>query len=351
VGKPCVRGFPALHDGDNDMKSIIGKVEDIENFSDLFHLRKDLGGRIIPSIPVLGDDGRFHLWVHQGTRLLEMPIGEPVESSYFAKAKASEADYFLEVLDFVYQRAVNFDVFAFMGNIENDVYNLAASLSKLELCYRSNEETVSRQRYITTEIEYIAYACRSLYDNFQRLVKNHWDSTRLLDGSITKRELKDSFAAMALNDEKPRDPSWLCKQYGLPIQWAEYYANEASFFSLLRKFRNDIDHLGVTPENVFMTEKGIAISANTKPFKDFKIWNESTFLPNNLAPLLPILSFIIKSSLEAMDRFTRLIKGIIVFPEDIAPGYRVFLRSPHSRHLEMLERYINTDVWYNDSKA
>ena len=99
---------------------------------------------------------------------------------------------------------------------------------------------------------------------------------------------------------------------------------------------------------LFVTEKGFAINANYEPFKAFNIWDKKTFLQNDLAPLRPIIAFVIKQTLSSMNRFVGVLSKEIKFPEDIAPGYRVFLRGPHICRLVRLNDYIKDRVWDYD---
>jgi len=114
---------------------------------------------------------------------------------------------YFEFINFIHQKAVDPSIFKIVESIDDDIYNLSACLSKLELFYNlRNQGGVYIQRYITTEIEYIFGVCRSLFDLFQKTAKNYWNSITLVNQSIVKKELADSFADMSLKDDfiRPR---------------------------------------------------------------------------------------------------------------------------------------------------
>lgn len=159
---------------------------------------------------------------------------------------------------------------------------------------------------------------------------------------------------MDMIGENPRlTANDLQNKYGLSPRWARFYSQEADFFLNLRKLRNDIEHGGLTPEVIFATHKGFAVEAESKIFLAFGkgIWKEETFLPNKLAPLKPVLAHIIGSTLRSMHNFAEAITQEIGFAEELAPGYRVFMRGHYINRLAKLNDYMQTDVWYPETSA
>jgi hypothetical protein len=183
----------------------------------------------------------------------------------------------------------------------------------------------------------------------QRIAKELWDSVDLFDKAARKQSLPSSFADMALTGNAPRSVDELKLKYGLSPALATYYNGEADFFRKLRKFRNDIEHLGLTPELVFATPKGFAVSADSKSFAPFGIWKEETFLPNRLAPLKPVIAHMVKETLFSMGRFVMALSQEIQFPEEIAPGYKVYMRGRYTDRLLKLNEYIESDPWYQET--
>ena len=47
-----------------------------------------------------------------------------------------------------------------------------------------------------------------------------------------------------------------------------------------------------------------------------------------------------------MNRFVDMLSKEIILPEEMAPGYRLFLRGKHLHKLNELQESIEHDVWY-----
>jgi len=314
-----------------------------EEFNKLFYLRKDWWKRVPPILPALDDQGKFHAWVPMRNKIIETPSCRPVECSYIAKGKASNSDFYLEFLNFMFQRVTGIFKFSIVYDIINDILNLSISLSKIEIFHQLRKKQLAI-RFVATEIEYIFIVCRSLYDLLQVVVKNIWQSIELLDKKIRKNELKDSFARMALKDNNPISPEDIQTRYGLPLPIAEFYNKEAYFFNVLREYRTNIEHSGYTPLDIFITDKGFAVDGNYEPFSSFGVWDTTTFLKNNLAPLRPILAYVIHRTLQSLNNFIEVLKPTIKFPEEIAPSYKIFLRGVQTKQLVNLTSYISRDM-------
>lgn len=318
-------------------------------FDKLFHIRKDIKNRIVPLCPVLDAEGKWHVWLDRGTDFQEIKIIKPVESDYFAQKADSREDVFFEFLNFMYQRGTREDVYPILQAITSDMHNLSACLAKLELFHRlKNEQQLDIHRFVVIEIEYIFGVCRSLFDLFQLIAKKYWDGIQLFEYNHRKRELKNSFRNMVLKGEAEtiKSSEEIQTQFGLPPQWADFYIKEADFFKKIRKYRDDIHHRGLTPNIIFHTAKGFAIQADYEPFACFNIWKSETFQPNNLAPIKPIIAFVIKETFAAMNRYVQMLAEIIKFPEEITPGYYLFMRGHHIYKLTELKDYIENNVWY-----
>ena len=69
-------------------------------------------------------------------------------------------------------------------------------------------------------------------------------------------------------------------------------------------------------------------------------------MPNKIAPLRPVLAYVIKRVLDCMNRFPVALATAVKIPEEIAPGYRLFMRGDHIRQIVDLQKMIETHVWY-----
>lgn len=310
-----------------------------------FHLRKDAG--IVIDLPVCDDAGRFHLWVRNADKWVHFQPSDLVESDYFSKAPAREEDVWFNFVNFLMQHCRNVKALRLWSAVRSDVHNLGACFRKLELYHEKRlDPSCDTRRFVITEIEYMIGVCRSLFDLQQYIAKELWTSVELLAKGAYKAELPDSFAKMSLSGESIRNAQELESRYGLSPALARFYPGEAEFFRKLRKLRNDIEHYGLTPEFVFATHKGFAINADSRQFAQFAVWRAETFLPNKLAPLKPVLAYIVKETLDSMGRFVAALAKEIRFPEEVAPGYKVFMRGQYTNRLLQLEKYIESDPWY-----
>lgn len=321
----------------------------MDKYDKLFYLRKDRQNRLIPMVSAVDDDGKFHAWLVKGNDIIDWPVIDLREGEYFAKVAASDKDIYFDFLNFLYQRNTCSAVFPMVGYITNDMRNLAASLRKIELFYEiSHKENVTR--LIVSELEYILTVCRSLYDHFQFIVKHIWAGVKLMDSSIKRNSLSDSFSAMVLKGNQIRTVEEIAKTYGLTASLAKFYSDETAFFERLRSFRDDIVHRGLTPGYIYVTERGFSVEKEDKFFSSFNVWTPKCFYKNDrLASLKPVIAHIIQETLSTMGRFALTLQQQIKYPEDIAPGYHIFMRGEYLHKLAELDSYIKDDVWYSDS--
>lgn len=310
-----------------------------------FHLRKEAG--VIVPLPVRDEDGRYHIWLLRGSEYIHVSPVDLAVSDYFSKTAASPEDIFSPFVDFMWQRCRHSKALKCMTGITQDMYNLSACLRKLEIYHGFGKKEIGVSRFVITEIEYIVGVCRSQYDILQHIAHYLWESVSLNDKTKKKKTLPKSFMDM-IGEKACHSAGDLQKKYCLGPKWAGFYSNEADFFLKLRKFRNDIEHGGLTPETIFNTPKGFAVQADSKIFSEFgdSVWKEETFLENRLAPLKPVLAHIISTTLATMLRFAESISKEIKFDKEIAPGYFVFMRGYYINRLALLKGYMTTDVWY-----
>lgn len=137
------------------------------------------------------DEGDWHFWMLAGEpgeqRLFKMK-GWPAEAVYFAREPVEASDLYLPSIDFTGRIACYSEVQKAVGGIRDDIFNLSASLAKLELLQGSKEQIPhGLSRMATTEVEYIVLVCRSLFDLFQEILVKLWNRVQLLDGSIQRR--------------------------------------------------------------------------------------------------------------------------------------------------------------------
>jgi hypothetical protein len=308
----------------------------------------NISGRAIPSLSFY-DGNEWHLWFPTPDGRLVDLKGEPAESDYFALEPQNETDLFFNFLNFMTQHAFWPSVIRPINSIRNDVHNLGASLSKLDLYYRiSKENKLETTRLVSTEIEYLFIVCRSIFDLLQDIISTIWDKVELKDKSIKKRHLPKSFREMILKSDSLMDVDTISTQFRIPPVLAEFYYRQASFFLTLRNYRDSITHRGYDFKFIFVTEKGFAVHNNQQPFASFNVWNNRHILPNNLASLRPAIVYVITQTLNACEDFTSTIQKTIIFPPEIAPGFGLFIRGFHNKELLKMKDILENCMWWDE---
>lgn len=312
------------------------------------YLRRDFGNRIIPLLPYIDDNGKTHLWLNQGDKLIYMKDTELIESDYFAKEKYSEKDFYSWFLDTIYQRLTGFGDSNTITAIREDLHNLSCIFKKLKLFFQVRKD-LDIQRFIVMEIEYIFYSCRSLFDLLQFFIRNIWDNVSVKNPKYSKNQLPSSFAKMTLTGDSIVKSKVLIEKYGIPKGLADFYYSTAPFFQTLRKYRRDYIHYGYTPRKVFSVPKGFAINMQDHPFSAFKeVWNDDMLIPpNNLAPLKPFIALIVNETIKSLDEFVKTFENEVILPEKIAPGYKLYMRGTNIEYLNRLNDMMFEDIWFS----
>jgi len=208
----------------------------------------------------------------------------PAEGIYFGTKPEKETDIYLHFLDMVGQRLNYLPVKRMFFGLHDDVFNISASLAKVRLLYRTRKDhKTGVARMVATEIEYLHGVCRSIFDLWQEILVVLWDSIALVDRSVKKRQLPQSYREMLFCSNKLRTVDEMTKRFpGLPAPLAECYVRSGNFFADLRRFRDRIVHQGAGVDIVFEGEKDFLIAEERVPFRDMKIWREEEREPKLL---------------------------------------------------------------------
>lgn len=289
---------------------------------------KSVDGRFLGS-SLFFDEGRWRLWTPVDAGFIELKIVEPLEMLYFARTPASKQDLYFHFLDFVAQRAAFPEVLHGFSGITDDVLNLIAVLSKIQLLHSSRDVVGDGiKRMITTEIEYLFSVCRSVFDLLQEIISRLWASIRLTDTSVNKKPLKPSFNDMVTFGGKPAALETLQSRFGLPVPLASVYLSFAEFFADLRSIRDNLMHHGSSVQTVFADDSDFLVSKHLRPFSTMQIWREDERRPNDLLPLSPALATVVYRTLSACEAFSRALGAMFAFPPPLVPGMGLFLRCP-----------------------
>ena len=283
------------------------------------------------------DEGDWHFWMLAGVpgdqHLFKMK-GWPAEAVYFAREPVEAGDLYLPSIDFTGRIACYSEVQKAVGGIRDDIFNLSASLAKLELLQGAKEQIPhGLSRMATTEVEYIVLVCRSLFDLFQEILVKLWNRVRLLDGSIQKKPLKDSFARTILNGEKVLTSEEISARFGMPMEIASCYGRATEIFLALRRFRDNIVHHGSQMQHIFNGEGCFLIGSQFTPFPDMVLWDEDERRENDLVPLIPAIETLVFRTLAVCDDFCIVLARHIQFPPPIVPDMHLFMRGYFTRRL------------------
>jgi hypothetical protein len=292
-----------------------------------------MGGRFLCSTVFF--DGEWRAWIDAGEQLIATRMW-PAESVYFGKSAEKETDFRFHFLDLMGQRLNYLPITRQMFGLQDDVFNLSASLAKIRLLHRTrNDHKSGASRMVATEVEYLYGVCRSVFDLLQEVIAILWGSIKLRDDTVKKQQLKSkSYGDIILHDGKLRTVEELSKRFpGFPPPLIDCYVRSGVFFSELRDFRNKIAHQGAGVQVVFDGEDDFEISENRLPFSEMNIWQDADRRPNGLVPLMPALGFMIYRTLECCDYFSQTIENIFTLPPLMVPNFYLFLRGYFNEEL------------------
>lgn len=314
---------------------------------DLPYLNLDnLAGRPIP-LHTFHDGNRWHMWMPMENGLLQpLRMHDSIEGIYLSARPVHVHDSYFYFVNFIYKHIDIKQADAFVSALTSDVFNLGASLRKLDLL-RADESCRGKSRLVTTELEYLLILCRSMFDLLQEISKRIWETIQLTDKSKTKHNLPSSFRKVVLNNNKVRSPQQIQERFGLSPQLATWYSECAYFFCKLKKLRDAIAHTPIQNPVIYVDEKGFSIGVKSSPlpFREIIQWPEEILEPNGIAPLNYLIACFVNETLKACEEFTFAIQSEIQFPSDFSPDFSFFMRSPNMASLLGLSRVLTTDPW------
>jgi hypothetical protein len=286
---------------------------------------QNIQGRFISTL-MFHDADAWRMWISAGDQLIEIKAW-PAESFYFSAKAESPHDLYFHFLDFIAQRASYPEIQKPILGLQDDIFNLAAALSKIALFHSSRDAIgTGVSRMVITEVEYILSVCRSVFDLLQEIIYALWNWVQLINSSVIKKPLKETFSKTILFKGKVSTSTELIDRFGLPQPLADFYVRNSEFFMTLRDFRDNIIHRGSRVQSVFSDETGFLIAESFRPFSTMNIWRKGEKQPNNLVPLLPALGMVIHNTLLACEDFSSTMENIIHFPPPIVPGMKLFMR-------------------------
>ena len=302
------------------------------------------------------DGTEWHAWIAgpNGT-LIHMRPRDLGVGSYIAKEPAADDDFCFPFTDFMWRRASWPDANHWHGAIVEDVHQLAASIAKIDFFWKMREHAPALVlgRFASSEIEYLLTVCRSVFDLLQEVIRTIWGRMRLLDEERQRRkgELRKSFADMVISKGELMSAGRITETRGVPLHLAETYAAGGAFFKLVRELRDGIVHNGKDAPMVVTTERGFIIRRDSA-FAALPIWKDEHSFNEQAVSLRPALAYIVVTTLNTCNAFAEALGQMFGFPPDLAPGHRLFVRSPHGRALlEVQEVLRGGSPWWGPPAA
>lgn len=317
----------------------------------------NLHGRSVILMP-LWDGEHWRVWFPLPDRIMETKIVDAVEIDYVAKEPASADDLLFPFVEFLWQRACFPEVEHFIKAIGDDFHNMGTALAKLRHFHRMRSQLAHpiARRFIATELEYFLVLARSVFDLLQEALARLWnDRFRLTDDAadLLKRthKLPASFSKIVrVNDGVFRTAGQIEERYAIPPVVAQAYEKSASFFAALRASRDAIVHGGASLHDFYVTEKGICVARDAKPFTTFAGWRQVSDGQEALVSIVPWLAEIVWRTVETCNGIVFSFASVLLFPPDVAPGYRIFSRGPCNSALsEVVRVREGGGVWWSDS--
>ncbi|MBI3415127.1 MAG: hypothetical protein HY043_07375 [Verrucomicrobia bacterium] len=316
-----------------------------------------VGDRVVNLMP-LWDGRSWKHWVPGPGGILEVEPIDVVESDYVAKEAACEHDLLIPFVELMWQRMTFPEVCPLIGAICDDFHNLGTTVAKLRHFHRTRDLLPESDlgRFAATELEYLLVLSRTIFDLLQEVVSELFsERVRWADSGCEAkrkaRKLPTKFSKVVLREKKDyRSVDEIHDCFGLPEIVARAYAERAMFFSNLRDSRDAVVHHGRSVGTVFATPRGFCIDPKEAPFSRYKCWKGDHYYNEHVASVLPWIAEIVLGTIDACNAIMYAIASVVIFPPDIAPGYRVFVRGPSTPALvEVLRVSSGGSPWWDES--
>ncbi|WP_210014340.1 hypothetical protein [Pseudomonas palmensis] len=304
------------------------KVSDIPYFD-----MSQAGGKFFGSLIFFGE-GKWRSWLHVGGGNLEETGTIPAEGCYYGTVPERPTDLFLSFLDFILQRASFSELKKPIAGIQDDLFNLSASLAKVAHIHKTRGSIgLGAGRMIITEIEYVFSICRSMIDLFQEVVAKLWEKVRFKEEyALQKKKLKTSFREMVWFQGKLSTQEELESRFGLPSVWAKFYLRHVDFFQIIRVFRDNIIHNGSQVQTVFEGDHDYLLNFHDSPFVGMGVWYDKERVSGDFVPLMPALAMVAYRTILICDDFAEMVTRTLEPGKPLVPGMTLFMRGFFNEH-------------------
>ena len=270
------------------------------------------------------------MWVPAGEKLVEMKTSRPAEMFYFGSEPASPNDPELDFLNFIAQRASFPPVKKAVKGLMDDIFNLTASVAKIKHLHASRGVLGGGvSRMAVTEVEYLIFVCRGIFDFLQEVVSRLWEHVSFYDPTQKKKSLKQrqKFSEIVVFNDVEVTCDQIKERTAMPDNLVAWYCRHARFFMSLRAIRDNLIHRGTSVQSIMVREDDFAIRERLMAFKTFDVWLDEEKGVNGIVPLMPALAMIINNTLAACEDLILTMRSCIQFPDELVPSMRLYMRS------------------------
>ncbi len=299
-----------------------------------------LGDRRAHLMP-LWDGAQWHMWVPRNEKLEHITPLDAMWVDYVARHPANDSDVTIPFIEFAWQRASWPEACPFISGIIHDFHNLATSVAKIDHYFKAREQIGKGVTlFVSTEFEHLFIFSKSVLDLLHETVASIWKKRiKLNDPAADRRKgaLPQRLSRILLREgEVTRSADEIARTFSLPPALSAAYATAAPFFGKIREHRDAFVHGGRQPSWFFDTEKGFCIEKGSPEFNLFTVWKEEHGYNERLVSVRPLIAHLVSQTIatcnDLMESFARQIR----FPEEIAPGYKIFTRGLHNTALTQL---------------
>lgn len=276
------------------------------------------------------DQKMWRMWAPAGEKLIEIKIFGPAEMFYFGSEPAAPNDFKFDFLTFIAQQASFPSVKKAVTGLMDDIFNLSASMAKIKHLHASRGVLGGGvSRMAVTEVEYLIFVCRGIFDLLQEVISRLWEYVNFFDSTQQKKSLKDrqKFSQVVVFDGTEATFEQIKERTAMPDRLVAWYCRHARFFMSLRTFRDNLMHRGTSVQTIMVTEDDFAIQERLMAFKDVDVWLDEERGVNNIVPLMPGLAMIINNTLAACEDLSQTMKVCIKFPDELVPNMHLYMRS------------------------
>lgn len=280
-------------------------------------------------------DGHWCHWTQVGGVTTPLHGTRPVNGSYYASAcEDPSRDLPFELGTVVAQHHSHSRVARRLEPIEGNLLHMASIMETYGLLVVQGSALGPRGYQVAALLDYSLVLARSMYDLTNAIARDLLPLVTFVPPHEKTRaqEIPSSFAQVVAKGKAAFTPDEIEKRFTLPRPFAEFYASHATEFLSLRALRDAVTHHGAKAPLVVGLDEGPAVMRKERPWRTLPIWNADTTV-GDFGSARAIIAYMIQRCTSLLDDFAAVLQAQLQHPPAVAPGLRLFLRSPFGNHL------------------